>query len=36
MYAAVVKSVRIERNRIFADGKYLVDFHVLTATGGTV
>jgi hypothetical protein len=33
MYAEVVISVRIQRNRIFEDGKYLVDFHVLTATG---
>jgi plasmid rolling circle replication initiator protein Rep len=29
MYALVVKSLRIQRNRIFTDGKYLVDFHVL-------
>jgi hypothetical protein len=33
MDAAMVKSVRIQRSRIFADGKYLVDSHVLTATG---
>ena len=33
MYALVVKSVRIQRNRIFADGKYLVDFHVLIVKG---
>src|SRR6266498_3973632 len=33
MYAVVVKSVRIPRIRIFVDGKYLVDFHVLTTTG---
>jgi hypothetical protein len=29
----VVKSVCIQRNRIFADGKYLVDSHVLTTAG---
>ena len=33
MYALVVKSVRIQRNRIFTDGKYLVDFHVLIVKG---
>ena len=33
MYTAVVKLIRIPRIRIFADGKYLVDSHVLTATG---
>ena len=33
MYAAVVRSVHIPRNRIAADGKYLVGFHILTATG---
>jgi hypothetical protein len=33
MYVAMVKSVRIQRNRIFADGKYLVDSPILTATG---
>jgi hypothetical protein len=33
MSTAVVKSVRIQRNRIFAYGKYLVDSRVLTATG---
>jgi hypothetical protein len=27
------ESVRIQRNRIFADGKYLVDSHIVTATG---
>jgi hypothetical protein len=32
MYVAVVKSVRIQRNRIFANRKYLVDSHVLNAT----
>ena len=33
MYAAVVRSVHIPRNRIAADGKYLAGFHVLTVTG---
>ena len=33
MYSEVVISVRTQRNRIFKDGKYLVDFHILTATG---
>jgi hypothetical protein len=33
MYAEVVISVRTQRNRIFGGGKYLVDYHVLTATG---
>ena len=32
-YAAVVKSVHIQRNRIFAAEKYLIDSHVLTAMG---
>jgi plasmid rolling circle replication initiator protein Rep len=29
MYTWAVRSVRVQRNQIFADGKYLVDFHVL-------
>jgi len=33
MYTLVVKSVRIQHNRISADGKYLVDFHVLIVAG---
>ena len=33
MYAAVVRSIRIQRNRAFTDGKYLVYFHVQVATG---
>jgi hypothetical protein len=32
MYAEVVISVRIQRNQIFEGGKYLIDFHILTAT----
>ena len=33
MYATVVRSVRIQRNRSSADGKYLVYFHVVVAMG---
>ena len=33
MYALVVRSVRIQRNRIFADGKYLEDHHEPIAAG---
>jgi hypothetical protein len=33
MYAAVVRSVHIQRNQTSADGKYLVYFHVQVATG---
>ena len=33
MFAEVVKWVRILRTQIYANGKYLVDSHVLTAMG---
>jgi hypothetical protein len=33
MYAAVVRWAHMWRIRIYADGKYLVDFHVLIAEG---
>ena len=33
MFAEVVRWVRILRTQIYANGKYLVDSHVLTAMG---
>ena len=33
MFAEVVRWVRIQRTQIYANGKYLVDSHVLTAMG---
>ena len=33
MYAAVVRSVRIQLNRTSTDGKYLMYFHVLVEMG---